>query len=108
MEYCEKSNQNCAVLINGECKASFCIHSLEYCNFCGGLCESMNNGICRSGRGDVALTYNGTSKGSVPFSGGAKTFQCANKVASGNITIGGATLECANKLMKSNVVVTIS
>lgn len=69
---------------------------------------SQLSGFPKSVSGDVALTYNGASKGSVPFSGGTKTFWCADKVASGNITIGGTTLECANKLMKSDVVVSIS
>lgn len=57
---------------------------------------------------DAPITYSGVSKGTVPFSGGAKTLTCANKLCSGSIGIGGKTLQCAGKIMASNVVCQIT
>lgn len=57
---------------------------------------------------DVDITYGGISKGTVPFSGGAKTLMCAHKLCNGNIGIGGKMLQCTNKLMTSDIVCQIS
>ena len=65
-------------------------------------------GFPMSVQADAPITYGGVSKGTVPFSGAAKTLTCANKICRGNIGIGSKTLQCAGKMMATDVVCQIT
>lgn len=66
------------------------------------------SGFPKSTQSAVALSYGGTSKGSIPISGGTKTFKCGGKVTNSAIGIGSTTLNNSGKYMSTDVVVTVS
>lgn len=69
---------------------------------------SQISGYPKSVQSAVSLSYGGTSKGSIPLSGGTKTFSCGGKITNGTININGTNLNNSGKLMATDVVVTVS